>query len=67
MLSQRINQLSYRNVILEKDNHDQIISALNNWKTAQLAIMNGNEELKISKITNKNKVPIAIKNNPKEI
>ncbi len=53
MLSQRINQLSYRNVILEKDNHDQIISALNNWKTAQLAIMNGNEELKISKITNK--------------
>ncbi|TDQ23731.1 PilJ/NarX-like methyl-accepting chemotaxis transducer [Tenacibaculum caenipelagi] len=53
MLSQRIDQLSFRNVVLQKDNHDQLTSTLNTWKTAQLAIMNGNEDLKISKITNK--------------
>ncbi|MDE1208213.1 hypothetical protein [Tenacibaculum larymnensis] len=53
MLSQRINQLSFRNVILQNDNRDQLISTLNNWKTAQLAIMNGSEDLKTSKITNR--------------
>ncbi len=53
MLSQRINQLSFRNVVLQNNNRDQLISTLNNWKTAQLAIMNGSEDLKTSKITNR--------------
>lgn len=53
MLSQNINQLSYRNIVSDENNYGKLTAKLNQWKTAQIALINGSEELKISKITNK--------------
>jgi len=53
MLSQRINQLSYRSINSDSNNNKEIVYTISKWKAAHLALMDGNIELKISGTENK--------------